>query len=839
MVNDLGFHTQNFYDNGAMAKKSKKDRKAAKRKQRIKEQKHQRRSQGNDWPYGPGFERGDEDFTGMGPYADDELSLIGVSGVSGVSSDLGYADPFAMGAGMGHGFPYPDESRAPIGDDALDLDDLLDLNNMDAWTFESLIEDRRIAAQHAFHQRLLSMVAFDASDQSSWSAAYASVVASSSLYQAWEALFRLQKVHHFALVIGPDATVALMDGLFRQVDELAVDDPRGPANELAALRLLNHDVNHIDYAALEHCLDRGIDELRAVFKHDPLRRPSSSFTDPREASLVRLQAMRLQCDLLHDRFEAVQQVLGNDEPLHQDLADIAILLRILRHAPAPESPLEQAICAGNIAPLKLLELLLSSLPLTWMANLPCPYLMPLAHVGRLSTMLWDRVLAPWGGQGAFALLLAEQLANDPEQMPDERDTVPTAVSPPPHPLPPSKAPAPTAKPDPAFYHYPWPPLDPNHTVFFDGLPAPRQTMVRGTKYEIPSLPKPKYLKEGRAFSILELSALPPNYVAEVIAIYAAENIWSMEPWNVLSENNILILHEGGRRWYIQVIGQHGEQPGVLFHRGDAGLRQVHALFQGLEAGVAAMAQQETLALHFTDRENLNPDWHKILKQASRRYRGKNRWPEWSDLRIGYLPAVPDNRQLSHTAVLVDAFVAMFKRLITDQTERHALFAHSTSGLMRHRDWQDGAWLGPWQAGLPRAAPLPSVRINEVTFAEGFQTLRSVSDVYHLRLIPFPTYLDKKASNQPLPMLIALFNGANGMMLDHHLHSQLATPQSVIDVVIGFLKKSGRPQCLVISDPQLATILKTRKAITRTAIRYDPHDPIGQDFAERLLREMTH
>lgn len=89
------------------------------------------------------------------------------------------------------------------------------------------------------------------------------------------------------------------------------------------------------------------------------------------------------------------------------------------------------------------------------------------------------------------------------------------------------------------------------------------------------------------------------------------------------------------------------------------------------------------------------------------------------------------------------------------------------------------------------------------------------------------------------MLIALFHGGNGLMLDHHLHDQLATPQSVMAVVIGFLKKVGKPQHLVISDPQLATMLKAREALTRMAIRYDPHDPIGRDFAERILQEMTH
>lgn len=143
-----------------MAKKSKKERKAAKRKQRIKDQKHQRRSQGKDWPYGLAFEPSDEYLFGLDPYADDELGPIGVNDTSG---DLGYDDPFAKGAGMGSGrsrLSYPDESDEPIEYAPVDLDDLLDLDNMDEWNFESVQKERRIMYTicDCFHSRLTWMI---------------------------------------------------------------------------------------------------------------------------------------------------------------------------------------------------------------------------------------------------------------------------------------------------------------------------------------------------------------------------------------------------------------------------------------------------------------------------------------------------------------------------------------------------------------------------------------------------------------------------------------------------------------------------------------------------------
>jgi hypothetical protein len=385
--------------------------------------------------------------------------------------------------------------------------------------------------------------------------------------------------------------------------------------------------------------------------------------------------------------------------------------------------------------------------------------------------------------------------------------------------------------------FPWPePLDDDRLAFFDGLPQARKPMAADKAYSLGKPPRPSTNKKGRRVVLNDLLRLSPDIPAEMVALCAADNIAAMLPWELFTENDILVLEEGGRTWYIQLIGQAGEQPGFVCHRGDAGLRSLTALMSvgGARQDLSPLAGTDALTLLFTDRQALAPRWYEILKQAGRRYRGDRQWPEWMDLRAGFMPGVPDVQQLTHTAVLVDSLLDMITAVQADPDDLEALIANRQAGQLRHRRWRDGAWTSSWQPGLPPARPPVPFHVDQVAAASRLSGAPTVPGDLHLVTVPMPAFAnDPSGQVNPMPMVLALFDGT--FVRDAVLLEELATLPAVIDQVASMLKLKGCPNRLIIKDAHLAAGLSVLNGLGGMAVISDPDSTVGLDFASGLLQ----
>jgi len=126
------------------------------------------------------------------------------------------------------------------------------------------------------------------------------------------------------------------------------------------------------------------------------------------------------------------------------------------------------------------------------------------------------------------------------------------------------------------------------------------------------------------------------------ALYqAAEEFKKVAPWQWLWDADLICVKnpEDGITGYCSIMGRGGEHLALGVYLGDNGIRGFYDMLEGAEniPGHEIVHLQDCIICSFDDREFVEKDDMKIIKELGLKYRGKNEWPVFRRFEPGYYP----------------------------------------------------------------------------------------------------------------------------------------------------------------------------------------------------------
>lgn len=121
---------------------------------------------------------------------------------------------------------------------------------------------------------------------------------------------------------------------------------------------------------------------------------------------------------------------------------------------------------------------------------------------------------------------------------------------------------------------------------------------------------------------------------------AAIEFKNMRPWLWMSNGDIFGVKnpEDGVTAYCMIMGQMGEGYGITAYIGEEGLQGYFEMMENImEGNPESIHKQNCLMASFENREFLDKEDLKVIKELGYSFRGKNEWPVFRYFEPGYFP----------------------------------------------------------------------------------------------------------------------------------------------------------------------------------------------------------
>ena len=119
----------------------------------------------------------------------------------------------------------------------------------------------------------------------------------------------------------------------------------------------------------------------------------------------------------------------------------------------------------------------------------------------------------------------------------------------------------------------------------------------------------------------------------------ASRVCALAPWTWMEEIDIfgVEMPEDSGLIFVSVMGAIGEHYAVAVYPGAAALTAFWALHHDEHAGPEQVLEIPQVQLSFENRDLVDPEDRRIIKQLGLNFRGKNAWPRFRSYRPGFAP----------------------------------------------------------------------------------------------------------------------------------------------------------------------------------------------------------
>lgn len=205
---------------------------------------------------------------------------------------------------------------------------------------------------------------------------------------------------------------------------------------------------------------------------------------------------------------------------------------------------------------------------------------------------------------------------------------------------------------------------------------------------------------------------------------AAEAFKRIRPWAWMDDIDLFGVQnpEDGEIGYCCVMGAAGEVFGLSVYLGTEGLMTYLDVVSGeveMESEDILFAQK-ALTATFEDREELEEQDLKVIKELGLKFRGRNAWPQFRSHLPGYVPWYLTGEQVRFLTLVLEQAAEVAGRfrqspeLLEGGNEAHIFVRVPTKGEKQFI-WKD-AWVmpEPWRNPKITVPPLDEIRIRRIT-----------------------------------------------------------------------------------------------------------------------------
>jgi len=314
-----------------------------------------------------------------------------------------------------------------------------------------------------------------------------------------------------------------------------------------------------------------------------------------------------------------------------------------------------------------------------------------------------------------------------------------------------------------------------------------------------------------------------------------------EPWEGLANEDLLVVEDPAGRYqgYCVVLGDGDMVYGLGVYLGDVGLSNYLSTISDEDEpdGQAMLERQLSLSAMLADREELEPDERKVIRDLGLRYRGRGRWPMFRSARPGYWPWFVNEDEARFLTVALDNARDVAERMARDELD---LYYGQSRGLVLARVPEGSGWRDEWRrlatAVLPKADN--SMDGERLRLISEFSSAGSAA--WEVTVSYVPALLRHGEGDRPyMPTLVMVVDHDSELVLACRVLGETPSAAERQEPVLELLTdQDSLPELLVCDRNSIAELMAPIAAALGIALYVGPTpalDALKEELLSTILR----
>jgi hypothetical protein len=325
------------------------------------------------------------------------------------------------------------------------------------------------------------------------------------------------------------------------------------------------------------------------------------------------------------------------------------------------------------------------------------------------------------------------------------------------------------------------------------------------------------------------------------ALYqAAEEFKQAKPWQWLWDADLICVKnpENGMVGYCSVMGGGGEHYALGVYLGDAGLYRFDVLMreEGSIPSNEIIHMQDCIMCSFNDREFVQKEDMKIIKELGLKFRGRNNWPVFRRFEPGYYPWYITNEECRFLTIALQQSI-----FVAHGIKDGSIIADFENGIsvLRSNNNITNEWISEETEINVLVANYNPVKINnDILIGKINKLPRNKGKSLEVEATYSPMPVRERGERPIFPRLFVVADRKDGFILDFEMYEdERNDADKVLNKLINIFMKDGVPGNIFVRNERLSAILGDLCKLTGIKLNVKKSLPMIEEFIDSMGSRM--
>ncbi len=284
-------------------------------------------------------------------------------------------------------------------------------------------------------------------------------------------------------------------------------------------------------------------------------------------------------------------------------------------------------------------------------------------------------------------------------------------------------------------------------------------------------------------------------------------IKKIEPWNFLYDTDIITIKLSERKepLFCSIMGALGECFAISIYRDYSELSGLYKIRDGADLpSCIIMSYQNCLTCYFGDRDEMADEDMQVLRDLGLRFRGNNNWIYFRNHKAGYYPWFISYEDCE---ILISAFQNLYMAILALGQGILVDFDNGDT-LLREFSKERDEWIN-YAASMPEIPYIyDKIKINNELLIKKMMNKKKTANEIECELFcPIMPIQENKSDRPYLPQMFVMADIKTEMMINYEMvQPEDNKVQLVLDILIDYILKNGRPKTIYVRDDKMTGII---------------------------------
>lgn len=319
----------------------------------------------------------------------------------------------------------------------------------------------------------------------------------------------------------------------------------------------------------------------------------------------------------------------------------------------------------------------------------------------------------------------------------------------------------------------------------------------------------------------------------------------LAPWEWLDDTDLFGVQdpESSEIAWCSVMGGLGQFYALGAYLGSEGLETYLRLANGKASQEDALFQSRMLMVSFEDRNSVDEEDRKIIKQLGLKLRGRNGWVVFRRHDPGYFPWYVERGDVRRLTVILQQAIVVAREAA--EVPYHLLSEEEGMYLVRvpARGANGTAWedrrIRPETGARKSKQSTSAFSFDQVRAQRLKGAIPKGDAILEMALVSFPMPIREKDERPCFPMAFIVMDHEGGLALATELFPMPALATALPDLVLAFLEGTQYlPQRILIEDGTLHEVLKPMAKALGISLKKERKLPHVSEMTADLLNNLA-